>query len=213
MIQQRSITPEDLHRFSEAVGLSRAAPERVSTVLAFEIYCRALVPSVPGDPNKIVAEIQALEGVGRLVGTKPASQFEHLPLKGLWKKHYLLGGIASIAKNIELGFGPERWRLNEIIKRNHNPTTARLPPKEFARNIANEVVDLYADRSTRQALTGEWIVFAQYQGKNYYLCLATHEENDNDIYDRVVCGCSSQFPFLFLDKPAAESPSANESGG
>jgi hypothetical protein len=213
MIQEKAVTHQELQQFSEAVGLSRAAPGRVSTILMFEVYCRALVPSVPGDPNKIVAEIRALEGVGRLVGTKPPSRFKHPPLRGLWKKHYLLGGVASVARNVELGFGSGRRRLREIIKRNHHPSTAHLPPAEIARKIASEVVDLYAERSTRQALTGEWIVFGQHEGKNYYLCLARHDENNNDIYDRVLHGYSSQFPFLFSegDQPAARRHSTSES--
>ena len=45
--------------------------------------------------------------------------------------------------------------------------------------------------------TGEWIVFAQINKKNYYLCLATHNEakefSDQIIYERLI-PCFKEFP-------------------
>jgi hypothetical protein len=58
------------------------------------------------------------------------------------------------------------------------------------------VVQLYADRARAQELTGEWIVFAKHEGKNYYLCLAGHDEGDDHIFARISDGCAYEFPFL-----------------
>jgi hypothetical protein len=99
-----TVTAEEVRQFAEAVGLAMAAPDRCSTIFMFDLYVRAFFP-VPGDPRKIVAEIRALEGLGRSVGTKPAEAFKHPPLRGLWKKHYLVGGLDSLARNIKIGFG------------------------------------------------------------------------------------------------------------
>ncbi len=48
--------------------------------------------------------------------------------------------------------------------------------------------------------TGEWIVYGQKDGVNYYLCLATHREveeyTDKVIYDRLT-PCFSEFPEVF----------------
>jgi hypothetical protein len=34
--------------------------------------------------------------------------------------------------------------------------------------------------------TGEWLVFVEHENKKYYLCLATHDEPDEDIYKRIL---------------------------
>jgi len=191
----REISELELHQFVEAIGLEHAAPGRCSRIFMFHIYCLHLVPALPGDPIKIAAEVRGLEGNGDKFGTKPAEQFQYPPLKGLWKKHYLVGGIPSMAKNIALGFGKKRRVLRRIIRENHNPSTAHLPPEVISKNLANAVTNLYAERTSDQRLTGEWIVFAKHEGKNYYLCLAKHSEDDASIFERVQA-CADEFPFL-----------------
>ena len=188
-------TDEQIRRFAEVIGLTRTAPGRCSTILAFELYARALFP-VPVDPRKVVAEIRALEGLGRPVGTKPAEPFKHPPLRGLWKKHYLVGGLPSLATNIRIGFGRKQKALKRIIAQHWSPQTSHLPPEVVSRNLANAVVGVYAERSRAQSLTGEWIVYAQHGGRNYYLCLALHDEGDAAIFDRIKSGCVGEFPFL-----------------
>jgi hypothetical protein len=164
----------------------------------FEVYCRARVPTLPGDPAKIVAEVRGLEGLGSS-GTRAAEEFGRPPLRGFWKKHYLVGGMGSLAKNIMLGLGKKRRGLRRIVQEHWNPATAHLPPEAVSRNIANAITNLYADRSLAQELTGEWIVFARHEGQNYYLCLAMHEEvraDPNVLVERIKNGCVPEFPFL-----------------
>jgi hypothetical protein len=55
---------------------------------------------------------------------------------------------------------------------------------------------LYAERSRDESLTGQWIVYAQHEGRNYYLCLALHDEGDAAIFGRIKNGCIGEFPFL-----------------
>jgi hypothetical protein len=190
-----TVTAEEVRQFAEAVGLAMAAPDRCSTIFMFDLYVRAFFP-VPGDPRKIVAEIRALEGLGRSVGTKPAEAFKHPPLRGLWKKHYLVGGLDSLARNIKIGFGRKQKALHRIVAQHWNPKTAHLPPEAVSRNIADAVVGLYAERSRAESLTGQWIVYAQHEGRKYYLCLALHDEGDAAIFDRIKNGCIGEFPFL-----------------
>ena len=109
-----TVTHEEIRQFAEAIGLAGAAPGRCSTILMFDLYVRAFFP-VPGDPHKIVAEIRALEGLGRSVGTKPAKSFKHPPLQGLWKKHYLVGGLNSLGTNIQMAFGRKQKALRHIV--------------------------------------------------------------------------------------------------
>lgn len=206
-----TVTHEEIHHFAEAIGLARAAPGRCSTILMFEVYVRAFFPvPVPVDPNKIVAEIRALEGLGRRIGTKPPESFKHPPLRGLWKKHYLVGGLSSLATNIQIGFGPKQKALRRIIAQHWNPKTAHLPPEVVSRGIADAVVGLYAERSRDESLTGQWIVYAQHEGRNYYLCLALHDEGDAAIFGRIKNGCVGEFPFLHSQLGFASSDATKQ---
>jgi len=190
------VTDAQLRDLATAVGLNRAAPGRCSRVFLFQLYCSAFASNVFGDPAKIVVEILSLEGVGPEVGTKPAEIFKKPPLLGLWKKHYLVGGLASLALNIKLESGKHGREFKRIARKHYNPETANLPKDVIARNIAQDAVALYAERSLRQGLTGQWIVYARHEGKNYYLCLAGHEEGDPNIFERIKNGCAHEFSFL-----------------
>jgi hypothetical protein len=192
-----NVTDIQISQFAKALFLDRIAPGRISMVLLFQLYCCAHLPGAAqliGDLPKIDVELRALEGnFLRSTGTKPAEQFTRPPLQGLWKKHYLVGGLRSYALNLKLGAGKKGCEFSRIVKTRRNPD---IPPQEIAKNIAYDVGQIYADRSCAQQLTGEWIVFAKNEGKNYYLCLAGHNQGDEDIFRTIRDGCVSDFPFL-----------------
>jgi len=62
------------------------------------------------------------------------------------------------------------------------------------------VIGGYEERVER-GLTGDWIIYAQHEGLNYYLDLATHEEGvgerAKDLAQKLREGCEAEFPFLF----------------
>ena len=67
--------------------------------------------------------------------------------------------------------------------------------------ISNEIAtkcssDPFKKRKKDNKLTGEWIVFAKNLGINYYLCLATHNDDDNSIYNKIKHNCTQEFKFL-----------------
>jgi hypothetical protein len=195
----RVVTDAEVCRFAEVIGLSQVAPGRCSRLFLFQLYCCAIDPNIAklfGDPAKIDAEVRSLEGLGCSVGTKPAEPFSKLPLLGLWKKHYLLGGLGSLATNIKVGAGRKGREFRCIAKARYNPATNHLSPMAISKSIADDVINLYAERKYAQNLTGEWIVYAQHEAKNYYLCLAGHKEGDQNIFERIRQGCVDEFPFL-----------------
>lgn len=51
------------------------------------------------------------------------------------------------------------------------------------------------EKINNRKITGEWIVFCKHNDINYYLCLATHKEKDDDIYERVL-KASKEYPDL-----------------
>lgn len=86
--------------------------------------------------------------------------------------------------------------MRKIIREHNNPDTAHLSYETISKNIADAITGIFAQRSREQRLTGDWIIFAKHQGQNYYLDLASHQENDADIFSRISQGCFHQFPFL-----------------
>lgn len=74
----------------------------------------------------------------------------------------------------------------------------KLDKKEKIRDLVSLIVEgSYEKRASQQKLTGEWIIYAKYQSKNYYLTLAQHDEGDDVIHQRIIEGCQADFPFLF----------------
>ena len=64
---------------------------------------------------------------------------------------------------------------------------------ELVRRVTNEPLEM---RDAAKKLTGEWIVFLKHGGKNYYLCVNTHNAGDQVIYDRIMTHCVRDFPDL-----------------
>jgi hypothetical protein len=64
--------------------------------------------------------------------------------------------------------------------------------------LVNDVISGNLRRlADAEALTGERIMFAQHEGKNYYLCLATHERSTHDYIRRQIDAvCCVEFSFL-----------------
>ena len=64
-------------------------------------------------------------------------------------------------------------------------------------HIVNDVVTGNMQRrKDAQKITGEWLVYANYEGKNYFLCLAKHGDGDEGIRQKINSSCIHEFPFL-----------------
>lgn len=124
--------------------------------------------------------IGSLEGTdARRSGAKPATKFKHPPLRGLSKAHHL-----------QATFLPQNL-LNEL--KYGNSIEKYLTPRigqEFTQGMANQlaheiVIGGFNRRSAENRMTGEWLVFEEAPGGNYYLTLANHNEEDAKINDRI----------------------------
>jgi hypothetical protein len=109
-------------------------------------------------------------------------------LIGLYKAHHSeLGQKHSIAYNI----------LNGL-----NKNTIKAAKQRGANSISDLLSRVHSQVLSKKKqsgdLTGEWIVYAQVDSVNYYLCLATHKEgrgDGNTIYQRIK-PCLDEFPAL-----------------
>jgi hypothetical protein len=144
---------------------------------------------------RIFDEIGALENAPftRASCTKREAPFRSPRLRGLWHKHFQEKTVASLALNIA-----NHWRQKkrfeelfwECFRAGDVMDAASL--SKFC-NLA--VVGAYEDRSSARQITGEWIVFAPINGRNIYLSLGSHRDNNEAILDRVTT-CFEQFPEL-----------------
>lgn len=185
------ITGQDLDRYAENIGLSPIAIDRCSRLFIADIYMHERFGGV--EPWVIVQEIAALENGRSIRGTKPALEFEHEPLRGLWHKHYFCARF--VARNMinQLARGRSKAIIDGVLHPQSPTIITDEMINELARRLTVEQID---ERERLDRLTGEWIVFAKHDGRNYYLCLATHTSGDQVIFDRVVSACLPQFPFL-----------------
>lgn len=123
----------------------------------------------------ITEVIQDLEGVGRGCKRRVA-QFNHIPLKGLWKAHFFVPRFT--AKNLINHWGldfPNSPKLNNLLLRIDAEEEKSPSIHGWHGRLAHEMTVVgYEERARKNSLTGEWIIFSKYKGKNYYLCISRH---------------------------------------
>lgn len=187
----------ELGRFAAMTGLDRAAPGRVSTLLLLQLYASATAGSL--NPAKVIYEIASLEGAGPTSTLKLPTRFERNPTpRGLWHKHYLQDGLASMALNVRRGI---RQHGIPILQKMVNEAAAAGEVRYFEAAHVTAIAD-DAVRGTwerlqeQQALTGEWIIFGVHEGANYYLSLGTHKEGDDILRKQIEMFSAREFPFI-----------------
>ncbi|MFI5364020.1 MAG: hypothetical protein ACHQ4J_00200 [Candidatus Binatia bacterium] len=123
------ITDGDLIRYADGIGLNRVAKDRCSCVFVLDLLLHERFLGV--ESWGIVQEIRALEQGRCGVGTKPASQFLHEPLRGLWHKHYFCARFVAQNMLNQLAGG----RIEAVVKK----TLGANPPVVITEQIANQL--------------------------------------------------------------------------
>ena len=116
-----------------------------------------------------------------------------MPLKGLWHQHYFSARFLPKNIHLELGKTGVEKLVNEVVDPAKSTKITPEMIKELAHRVTHEPLET---RSAREKLTGEWIIYLRYEGKNYYLCCNTHDAGDQFIYDRIMENCVRDFPNL-----------------
>jgi len=189
--ETHEVCEADLNGVTEAYGLDRRIPGRFSRLFVLDMLLLERVFRV--NPFQIMDEIRALEDSTHPTRTKPAKIFRHLPLKGLWHKHYFSGRF--IAKNVSDHLRGNK--LRRIVEEVFDPSKSPVVTEDMIRTLAHRVtVEPFEAKAKANRLTGEWIVFAKYNSENYYLTLTTHDTGDDVIRENIRNVCEREFTFL-----------------
>jgi len=147
---------------------------------------------------QMLDEVKSLEGFKSVSSTQAASAFKKAPLKGLMKKHFT--DARFVAKNLGAYLGYEyggNKNLDEIVEQAFARNKSGYLDEDFINFLAYETtIGAFQKRALDNKMSGEWIVFQKYNGKNYYLTMAAHDEGDENIYGRVCDAYDLDFEFL-----------------
>ena len=112
-------------------------------------------------------------------------------LKGLWKAYH---NCRSNMKSNSLNLFQYWFDKNNEYKQDISHLITQY--KGNMKFIINAMLHKATkEKIKNRNITGEWIVFCKHNDINYYLCLATHKERDDDIYERVL-RASHEYPNL-----------------
>jgi hypothetical protein len=144
--------------------------------------------------------------IRRLEGTKNwdarlerPKKFKYKPLRGLWKVHFFEARF--IARNLINEWGlqyEESPKFDQLLDRVVQEEEASPSAAGWGGRLAHELV--FKGMETRKNVTGEWLVYGQHAGRNYYLCVTVHSSSpaqDQVIYNNMVALCGEEFRFLF----------------
>lgn len=157
--------------------------------------------SGPGNPMHVVREIHHLDRGDGLSRTKKEAKFSSGKLKGFYHKHYfnahhipmnmLLHNVdGKITNSLVPSKGYERI-YRKIMESKSSDENKALMLTNFLTS------DAFQQRNRSKKLTGDWIIFKNHKSKNYYLCIASHQENTDELYDTLIEWYSPVWPFLF----------------
>ena len=186
-----TVTNDELSNFVQYLGLNQDLISRISELFLVDLFIYATEFGI--NPLMITEELDNLENGDGNTETKLATEFRRPPLQGLWHKHFFCQHF--VAHNIinALGRNGTEDIIKAVMDESGNTHFTEENLSEIAKRITNNPI---TNRANNKALTGEWIVFAKHDGKNYYLCLNTHEAGDQNVADRIQANCISKFSFL-----------------
>jgi hypothetical protein len=190
-----SCASSELLSFAEIIGLESAVSGRYSVLLLLQLF--GTTQSGKLNPSKVVSQIRVLEGIETASGLKKATRLKRPALQGLWHQHYLEDGLSSVARNIEKGinkFGLP-WLEQKVAEAKASGEERFITEADVAQIAHDAVVNNWIRLKSRNALTGEWLIFAKHEGKNYYLSLGKHNSDDL-LRSQIDAICVQEFPFL-----------------
>ena len=119
-------------------------------------------------------------------GMKPPERFKYAPLKKYWKKHVPDSSISGTAHNILNENRRNQWLVQRCEEKFGVYDASTIDEKALEEFILKQMlVEGQSKRSIQNRMTGEWLVFRKRGEKFHLLTLASHQESDQRIFDRI----------------------------
>jgi hypothetical protein len=194
-MEHTSLHLDEIKAIKRALVKDRPYADRISFGFAIRLF---IVKSDRREDHVVLDEIDHLEGLLRSSKTKREEQFRYPPLYPFWHKHYF--APRHMYRNISESWGLPRGgnkRLETMIQ--NVAETHGNDPAMWQGMIAHRLAIEGYEARAKRGLTGDWIIFAKHEGKNYYLDLASHEEGHDPerLYVKLRRGSAAEFPFIF----------------
>jgi hypothetical protein len=154
-----------------------------------------------GTVECITSEIDWLEGLTRSTVTKQPTEFSGKILGGLMHKHFFTAN--NVKKNIANRLLGENGSFKTIARRSFAQHQTDVATPEVVSTILSKIKAqvLVDQRAKESSLTGDWIVYERQSGRNTYLCLAEHEESNEEILHRFSAQAEIDFPDMKFWQP------------
>lgn len=184
--------------YIESLQLNKYPSARFSLLFIKQLWLMDKANVIPS--CYVMDAIKEMEGVGKSFKTKKAEPFNHPPLAGFMHKHFFAPQF--LYQNLSNYIGIEAGHFSnhkKIIQEVKNKYDTVLFTEEMSYEIAHKVsVEAIHKRMSGNRITGEWIIYKQTESIRYYLSVASHNEDEQLIYNRIQNYCCGQFPFLFI---------------
>lgn len=187
---------QEIVEFKAITRLDETLGSRYSLVFLLDLFFAFENRTINLD--SLLHEVNFLEGKLNQSKTKPASQFLRPPLQGLWHKHFFDTSVSGLAQNVKNALNNYSipYFAQKIEEAKKSGEENYMTEEDISHIVDDGVSGNLQRRNDEQKMTGEWIVYANYQGANYYLCLAKHQEGDASIRNRLDAAFLLEFPFL-----------------
>jgi len=100
----------------------------------------------------------------------------------------------SVVRNVK-----EYWFKKGEIRKKRIIDFEKIVNKYGKDNISPIAITMHQKAISNKELKGEWLIYKKYNGKNYYLCLASHREgrnridSDANIFNNKISKCLTEF--------------------
>lgn len=199
------LTREDVYSWALQLGLPPLSSESYSAVFVGQLA--AWNDHNPEVARRIVSEVRALEGLGNRTETKAPTRFRHLPLRGLFHKHFLTEDF--VFQNVAVEWGAAHGgnaKIDALIKEVLGKYAGDFRDPRLAAELAHRIVhEGLQSRSEQRRMTGEWIIFAQEDNKRTYLVISNHSDDPWECVAAIRRGSfPGQYDHLFSADDGAE---------
>lgn len=114
--------------------------------------------------------------------------------KGISKTHH--GAFNTLGASLIINVRNYWFKKNGQLQKDKESEFDEIHNKYNLGTITSIQHAMHQKAIHSKQLTGEWLIYKRYNDINYYLCLAKHNEGDQEIYDSKILKCFQEFPEL-----------------